>query len=40
MKKLLIQKNQQDVVGILCIALEMENYETLGVLGMTLTSAR
>src|SRR6202012_1315017 len=32
-KKLLIQENDQDIVEILCIALEMEGYETFTVFG-------
>ena|ERR1700744_460991 len=32
-KKLLIQENDQDIIDILCIALEIEGYETFSVLG-------
>lgn len=33
MAKLFIQENEQEIAEILCIALEMENYETMTVLG-------
>jgi DNA-binding response OmpR family regulator len=33
MARLFIQENEQDIIDILCIALEMEGYETFTVLG-------
>lgn len=32
-KRLLIQENEQDIIDILCIALQIEGYETFPVLG-------
>ena len=33
MAKVFIQENEQDIIDILCIALELENFETFAVLG-------
>jgi DNA-binding response OmpR family regulator len=33
MVKVFIQENEQDIIDILCIALELENFETFAVLG-------
>jgi len=33
MARLFIQENEQDMIDILCLALEMENFETQAVLG-------